>query len=123
MLRLAILPEGYITPKEERTVRDLLRKRLQLVQQNNMPYLINHSRCTLNLLSIQGLYTRHLNSRLSNNKLKQLTQEQLAEDFTDPNVCMAVSGNFVVMQCLTQQIRQIERSLKQQLTKKRRSLT
>ena len=29
MLRLAILPEGYIYPKEERMVRDLLRKRLQ----------------------------------------------------------------------------------------------
>ena len=104
MLRLAILPEGYIYPKEERMVRDLLRKRLQLVQQN-----------TLHLLSIQGLYTRHLNSRLNNNKLKQLTQEQLAADFSDPNVCMAVSGNFIVMQCLTQQIRRIERSLKQQL--------
>ncbi len=104
MLRLAILPEGYIYPKEERMVRDLLRKRLQLVQQN-----------TLNLLSIQGLYVRHLNNRLSSNKLKQLTQEQLALDFTDSNVCMAVSGNLVVMQCLTQQIKLIEISLKQQL--------
>ena len=79
MLRLAILPEGYIYPKEERMVRDLLRKRLQLVQQN-----------TLNLLSIQGLYVRHLNNRLSGNKLKQLTPEQLALDFADSNVCMAV---------------------------------
>jgi len=104
MLRLAILPTGYIYPKEERMLRDLLRKRLQLVQLN-----------TLNLLSIQGLYTRHLNSRLSNNKLKQLTQEQLTEDFTDPNVCMAVSSNLVIHQCLSQQIRLIERSLKQQL--------
>ncbi|MEE8059718.1 MAG: IS110 family transposase [Pseudomonadales bacterium] len=104
MLRLAILPEGYIYPKEERMVRDLLRKRLQLVQQN-----------TLNLLSIQGLYTRHLNNRLASNKIKQLTPEQLAEDFADPNVCLAVSGNLVVMQCLTQHIRLIEKSLKQQL--------
>ncbi len=104
MLRLAILPEGYIYPKEERMVRDLLRKRLQLVQQN-----------TLNLLSIQGLYTRHLNIRLNSNKLKQLTPEKLAMDFTDANVCLAANGNFAVMQCLTQQIRVIERSLKQQL--------
>jgi transposase len=49
MLRLNILPEGYIYPKEERMVRDLLRKRIQLVQQKS-----------LNLLSIQGLYVRHL---------------------------------------------------------------
>jgi len=31
LLRLGILPTGYIYPKEERPVRDLLRKRLQLV--------------------------------------------------------------------------------------------
>ena len=30
LMRLGILPTGYIYPKEERTVRDLLRKRLQL---------------------------------------------------------------------------------------------
>lgn len=33
MLRLGILPVGYIDPKKERGVRDLLRKRMQLVQQ------------------------------------------------------------------------------------------
>ena len=32
MLRLGILPEGYIYPKEERPIRDLLRKRMQLVR-------------------------------------------------------------------------------------------
>jgi len=37
-LRLGILPEGYIYPKEERTARDLLRKRLQLVQQNTLNF-------------------------------------------------------------------------------------
>jgi len=32
MLRLGILPTGYIYPKEERPVRDLLRRRMLLVQ-------------------------------------------------------------------------------------------
>ena len=32
MLRLGVLPEGYIYPKEERPVRDLLRKRAHLVR-------------------------------------------------------------------------------------------
>ena len=32
LLRLGILPTGYIYPKEERAVRDLLRKRAQLVR-------------------------------------------------------------------------------------------
>lgn len=104
LLRLAILPEGYIYPKEERTLRDLLRKRLQLVQQS-----------TLHLLSIQGLYQRHLNIRLNSNRLKQLTEERLADDFSDLNVRLAVSGNLVVQQCLKQQISIIEKSLKRQL--------
>lgn len=32
LMRLGILPTGYIYPKDERAVRDLLRKRLQLVR-------------------------------------------------------------------------------------------
>jgi len=31
LLRLNILPTGYIYPKEERAIRDLLRKRTQMV--------------------------------------------------------------------------------------------
>ncbi|MFT6097987.1 MAG: transposase [Arenicella sp.] len=104
MLRLGILPEGYIYPKEERMLRDLLRKRLQLVQQK-----------TSNLLSIQGLYDRHLNKRLNSNKVKQLTAEQLVADYSDMNVRMAVNGNLVILNCLAEQIRLIERSLKQRL--------
>jgi transposase len=82
----------------------LLRKRLQLVQQK-----------TSNLLSIQGLYDRHLNKRLNSNKVKQLTAEQLVADYSDMNVRMAVNGNLVILNCLAEQIRLIERSLKQRL--------
>ena len=39
LLRLNILPTGYIYPKEERPTRDLLRKRLQLVRQKDLPCL------------------------------------------------------------------------------------
>ena len=53
--------------------------------------------------------------RFVNIKLKQLTQAQLAIDFTDRNVCLAITGNLAVMQCLTQQVNIIEKSLKQQL--------
>ena len=34
LLRLAVLPEGYIYPKAERAVRDLLRKRAHVVRQH-----------------------------------------------------------------------------------------
>ena len=34
LLRLGVFPEGYIYPKTERAVRDLLRKRTHLVRQH-----------------------------------------------------------------------------------------
>jgi transposase len=104
MLKLGILPEGYIYPKVERAQRDLLRKRFQLVQQR-----------TLHLLSIQGLYTRHINVSLNNNKLKQLSVDQLELDFEDSNVRLAVASNMINAQCLDEQILMIETSLKKQL--------
>jgi transposase len=104
MLRLSILPTGYIYPKEARMQRDLLRKRMQLVQQR-----------TQNMLSIQGLYDRHLNRRLNSNKLKQLTLAQIEKDFDDPNVRLAIGGNLTVQDCLTKQINAIEVALKKQL--------
>ena len=104
LLRLNILPEGYIYPKDQRTARDLMRKRMQLVQQS-----------TLNLQSIQGLYARHLNKKISSNKIKQLTLEQIKLDFLAPNVALAVNSNLVVMNCLQEQINLQEKELKKEL--------
>ena len=104
MLRLGILPEGYIYPKKERMIRDLLRKRNQLVQQK-----------TKNLVSIQGLFDRHINGRIKSEFIKKLTEEQLNLYFTDPNVRMAIESNLVVLRCLIAQIKAIEKSLSQQV--------
>ncbi len=49
LLRLGILSEGHIYPKEGRAVRELLRKRGQRVRQR-----------TANLLSVQNLFARNL---------------------------------------------------------------
>lgn len=104
MLRLGILPEGYIYPKEERTARDLMRKRMQLVQQ-----------ATANLLSIQGMYMRHLSYKLSNNKIKQLTSEKIAQDYEAVNIIQAVTANLNVMNCLKKEVKQIETALSTQV--------
>jgi len=104
MLRLDLLPTGYIYPKGERMMRDLSRKRMQLTQQK-----------TANLLSIQGLYARHINRRLSSDNIKRLTAGHLVDDFSDVNVRLAVQSNLMVMQCLAEQIKDMEASLKQQL--------
>jgi len=85
-------------------IRDLIRKRLQLVLQK-----------TLNLLSIQGLNARHLNIKLNSGQVKRLIEKHVTIDFSDLNVCIAVNANLVMLLCLTKQIKQIERTLKRQL--------
>ncbi len=73
LLRLDILPTGYIYPKQERALRDLLRRRLVLVRQK-----------TLHHLSLQSLIARHSGQRLNANAIKQLEQEQLGEYLESP---------------------------------------
>lgn len=67
LLRLGILPEGYIYPKEDRPMRDLLRKRGHLVQLRTS--LIN---------SLQGIISRNCGYRLNVNKIKQLKKNHIA---------------------------------------------
>ena len=104
MLRLDVLPEGYIYPKLQRSTRDLMRKRMQLVQQQ-----------TMNLLSIQGLYARHLAQKMTANDIKHLTVEQIEHDFSMKSVALAVKSNWTVMNCLHELIIELEKSLKQEL--------
>lgn len=106
LLRLGILPEGYIYPKEERSVRDLLRKRMQLVHQK-----------TSNILSIEGQVARHLGGSIHCNQVKRLTGEAVDGLFSDEYVSLAVKSNVAVMRCLDERIKQIER-----VTKKRMKL-
>jgi transposase len=68
MLRLGILPEGYIYPKEDRPVRDLLRKRMHLVRLRTS--VIN---------SLQNIITRSVGGFLSGDKMKQLTKGHVGE--------------------------------------------
>jgi transposase len=97
LLRLGILPEGYIYPKAERAVRDLLRKRSQLVRQR-----------TANLLSIQNVVTRNTGSALSGNRIKQLTGAEVEELLPEATLALAVKSNLAVLQCLEEQIEQLE---------------
>lgn len=97
LLRLGILPKGYIYPKEERAVRDLLRKRSQLVRQR-----------TTKLLSLQNLVTRNTGSSFSGHRIKQLTVEKVEQLLPQTELALAVKSNLAVLQCLEEQIEQIE---------------
>ena len=61
LLRLGILPTGHICPKDERGVRDLLRKRAQLVRYR-----------TAQGLSIQNLVNRNTGRGITMRKIREL---------------------------------------------------
>ncbi|MFQ5696312.1 MAG: IS110 family transposase [Terriglobia bacterium] len=101
LLRLGLLPEGYIYPKAERAVRDLLRKRSQLVRHR-----------TAHLLSIQNLITRNTGVTLRANRLKQLTAGEVETWLPPRDQALAVRSTLAVLRCLDQQIRNLERVVK-----------
>ena len=70
MKHLNILPEGYIYPKEERPIRDMLRRRL---------FFVNHR--TANILSLQSMVSRNLGTRISVNAIKRLNPDDAGDLF------------------------------------------
>jgi transposase len=102
--RLGLLAEGYIYPKEERGVRDLMRKRSQLVHFS-----------TANILSFQNLYSRNSGSSISGNAIKQLLITEIPFLASDPNLVMAMECNWGLVQYLKEQIGQLEKSILSQV--------
>lgn len=102
LLRLGLLPTGYIYPKAERAVRDWLRKRSQLVRHKTMV-----------VLSLQSLLTRLTGRRLSLPRLRQLTLDRVQALVPFPEQVQSVLSSLTVLQCLEQQIREIEHAVRQ----------
>ena len=82
MLRLGILPTGWICPREKRAVRDLLRRRSQLVRQK-----------TANRLGLRNVLERSGAKRLSGNALKRVSENDLTEWIEDPNVRLSMQAS------------------------------
>jgi transposase len=101
LLRLGLLPEGYIYPKEERAVRDLLRRRSKLVQQH-----------TSNLQSVQNLLARNRGHSLGANQIKQLTYEEVDRLLPNAELALAVKANLAVMRTLEGVIGLLEKTVK-----------
>jgi len=104
LLRLGVLPEGYIYPRAQRPVRDLLRKRSQLVRQR-----------TTNLLSIQNLLTRNTGSSLSARRVKGLDVQQVDELLDNPDLALAVKANLSVMCSADEQVQILEQTVTQRV--------
>jgi transposase len=98
LLRLGILPTGYIYPREQRAVRDLLRKRGQLVRQR-----------TSQILSMQNLVARNLGAQASGNEIKRWQSQDIEAMALLEEQKLALNANLAVMACLDAQIEQLER--------------
>jgi transposase len=97
IFRLGLLPEGYIYPPQERGLRDLARKRMQLVQQS-----------TLNTLSIENILARQLNLHLNAEQVRHLDSAAVTSLGLPPHIETALSANLAVVRTLQAQIRVIE---------------
>lgn len=100
LLKLDILPEGYIYPKDERPVRDLLRKRLQLVQHK-----------TSHILSFKNLISRNLGVQMSSNDIKNLREEDVEGMFKEEHLIIAGKANIATMHFLKERITEIEKAV------------
>jgi transposase len=104
LLRLGVLPEGYLYPQATRGVRDLLRKRRQLVQQR-----------PANLLSIQTQSARNTGQTWKANRIKRLSCEEVEQEGFDAYLALSITSNLTVMQCLETPIRTLEKVIKGQV--------
>ncbi len=100
LLRLIILPEGYIYPKEKRPVRDLLRKRLHLVRHR-----------TSHILSIKNIMSRNLGATIKSDEVKTLTGKDVETLIADECHRLAVMASLSTVHHLTDQVKQIEKTI------------
>lgn len=100
MLRLGILPTGHIHPPAERALRDLARKRIQLVRSR-----------TQHVISVENILARSTGSRLSSAAIKRLAAEDAGMLGLAPDVSLAVQANLAVIYTLNLEIDRLEKRL------------
>jgi transposase len=103
MLRVDLLPEGYIYPREQRALRDLLRKRRRLIQQR-----------TANMLSLQNLFRRNTGQRLSGQALMTTDLGDLEQPLLD-NVGLSIESTRRVIEFVDREAKCLEQEILRQL--------
>ena len=100
LLALGILPEGYIYPKQERSVRDLLRRRAFLVRKR-----------TSFLLAMRGAFECRTGMQTTSNEVKQWTAEDVDSYLDDPVAALGITCLLEPTKALDGQIRIIEKEV------------
>ena len=104
LLRLGILPTGTILPPEHRAIRDLARKRMQLVRS-----------CTSHILAIENIMARQQAVKINSNAIKRLTAEGVDQMALPADVRLAVKSNLAVIITLGVQIDLLEKRLQERV--------
>ena len=104
LLRLGILPTGYICPPAERALRDLARKRSQLVRSR-----------TAHVLAVENGWARQTGGRLSSNVIKRLAAAELGEFGLGEDVTCSLAARVAVIQALNAEINKLEARLRQRV--------
>lgn len=107
LMRLGVLPTAYIYPRGQRPLRDLLRRRMLLVQQS-----------VRLLQSVQGYWARATGQRLSANGFRHLTRQQLTETFPEPTELFAVVSLIQTWRALQEKVSAMETWLAEDLRKR-----
>lgn len=100
MLRLKILPQGYIYDAQRRPVRDLLRRRMLLV----------HQRTAL-MLSFKSLYTRTTGREMPLGELKKLEIEQAQKLYVHAANQLIAGLQIEHIEQLTESLKEIEQAV------------
>jgi transposase len=98
LLRLGILPTGTILPSEHQAIRDLARKRMQLVRSR-----------TSHILAIQNIMARQQAVKITSNAIKRLVAEDFDQMGLPVDVGLAVQSNLAVVTTLGAQIDLLEK--------------
>jgi transposase len=114
MLRLKILPTGNIYPKEQRPMRDLLRRRLQLV----------HHRTAL-FMSMTSMIQNCTSINLSRYEKKTLTHHEITGLLDHPYQVMSANSIHNIIQEINENISNIEKEInkKVKVTQRYKRLT
>ena len=104
LLRLGILPTGTILPPDQRAVRDLARKRMQLVRSR-----------TTHILAVENITARQHGTRISSNQVKRLTTEIIDQMALSDDVAFAIKTNMAVITTLSTQIELLEKRLQERV--------
>ena len=100
LLRLEILPSGYICPPAARAVRDLARKRMQLVRSR-----------TAQILSVENMLSRETGAGMRSYAVQRLTAQAVASLGFHQDVGRALCANVAVIKTLNREIDKLEQRL------------